>query len=508
MDRSVAQGREAHPEADRRSDSSKESRLDRPLDRRLDVAVGVLLAVIALGIYLATRADRFYDHFVWQAAAFLEGQAAIRYPVSASATSIGNAFFQDVLPVASSDGVPRGLIPFPPLPALILVPFVAAWGLSTDDQTIYTMLAAIDVAICWWMLGRLRIELVARLATVLFFAFGTVFWYTAQLATTWYQAHIVAVGLAMLAVGLALGADPAAQADEPELDGGLPRDEASQARDESRADVARARHRLAVDPRQFLVGLLFGLAATARLSILVAAPFFILVGAGGSWWRRGWSAGLGAALPVGALLAYNVVITGQVFHPAYDHLYELEARAYVALDYHPEWAAEDPRYLAQNLQIMFLTQPEILPERRRDTLGTIDEPLCTRPDAPRGLFDRECPLAVPRDIGMSILLTSPAYLLMVPVLARYGRSRLVTGAAVAVLLVVLVDLMHFSQGWVQFGYRFSNDAVAFALPLVALGLDRAAAGTRAWAMPVAMTLVVASIAVNAWGVVWSLQLGW
>ncbi len=476
------------------------------LDRRLDVAVGVLLAIIALGIYLATRADRVYDHFVWQAAAFLEGHAAIRYPVAGSVSSVGNAFFQDVLPVASGDGVPRGLIPFPPLPAVILLPFVAAWGLSTDDQTIFTALAAIDVAICWWMLGRLRIGLVARLTTVLFFAFGTVFWYTAQLATTWYQAHIVAVGLAMLAVGLALDADRAAQADEPGL-------AAERGLDDDRgpadsASAASAGRWFAVDRRQFLVGLLFGLAATARLTVLVAAPFFVLVGAGGSWWRRGWSAGLGAALPLGALLAYNVAVTGHVFHPAYDHLYALEARAYVALDYHREWAAEDPRYLPQNLRIMFLSTPEILPERRRDTLGTIDEPLCTEPGAQRGLFDTDCPLAVPRDIGMSILLTSPAYLLLIPALARYGRSRLITGAALAVLLVVVIDLMHFSQGWVQFGYRFSNDAVPFALPLVALGLAGAVGGRRAWATPVAMGLVVISIAVNLWGVVWSLQLGW
>ena len=456
---------------------------------------------MAFGIYLATQTDRFYDHFVWQASAFLEGQAAIRYPVEGSAGGLGNAFFQDVLPVPSADGTPRGLIPFPPLPALILLPFVAAFGLATNDQTIFTALAALDVAICWWMLGRLRIEPVARLATVLFFAFGTVFWYTAQLATTWYQAHIVAVGLAMLAVGVALGADPAAQDDEPALDRGP-------VEPVEPMPASRDRHRFAIDRRQFVVGLLFGLAATARLSILVAAPFFILVGSGGNWWRRGWSAGLGAAVPVAALLAYNVAVTGHVFHPAYDHLYRLEARAYVALDYHPEWSAEDPRYLAQNLGIMFLSAPEILPERLRDTLGTIDEPLCTEPGAQRGLFDPDCPLALPRDVGMSILLTSPAYLLMIPALRRYGRSRLVTGAAIAVLLVVLIDLMHFSQGWVQFGYRFSNDAVPFALPLVALGLDRMADGTRRWAMPLALALVVVSIVVNAWGVVWALQLGW
>jgi hypothetical protein len=507
VDLSVAQGNPDDPLAGRRAAS--------PMDRRLAIAVGVLLAVVALGVYLTTQVDRFYDHFVWQAAAFLEGQAAIRYPVSGSATSFGNAFFQDVLPVASSDGVPRGLIPFPPLPALVLVPFVAAWGLSADDQTIYTILAAVDVAICWWMLGGLRIQPVVRLATTLFFAFGTVFWYTAQLATTWYQAHIVAVGLALLAVGLAIRADPASGADEPALGGpeeagraGRAPGAAEAGGSDDEAALRPARHRLAVDGRQFVVGLLFGLAATARLSTLVAAPFFLLVGSGGTWWRRGWSAALGAVIPVGALLVYNVAVTGQVFHPAYDHLYQLEARAYVALDYHPEWSAEDPRYLAQNLGIMFLSTPEILPERRQDTLGTIDEPLCTGEGAQRGLFDADCPLALPRDIGMSVLLSSPAYLLMIPALRRYGRSRLVTGAALAVLLVVLLDLMHFSQGWVQFGYRFSNDAAPFALPLVALGLERMADGTRRWAMPVAIGLIVVSIAVNAWGVVWATHLGW
>jgi hypothetical protein len=493
VDRSVAQGSPHDPEA-----AAPRAVW---LDRRLDLVVAVLLVVVALGIYLATHTDRFYNHFVWQASAFLEGQAAIRYPVSSTADGLGNAFFQDVLPVASSDGVPRGLIPFPPLPALILVPFVAVWGLATDDQRIFTALAAVDVAICWWMLGRLRIKPISRLATVIFFAFGTAFWYAAQLATTWYQAHIVAVGLAMLAVGLAIGADPAAQDDERAID--QPAGEAPPT-----ADADPPSRRLAIDRRQFVVGLLFGLAATARLSILVAAPFFLLVGSGGSWRRRGWSAGIGAAIPVAALLAYNVVVTGHVFHPAYDHLYQLEARAYTRLGYHADWAAEDPRYLAQNLGIMFLSTPEVLPTRLRDTLGTFDEPLCTTAGAQRGLFDAACPLGVPRDIGMSVLLTSPAFLLLIPAVRRYGRNRLVTAASLAVLLIVLIDLMHFSQGWVQFGYRFSNDALPFALPLVAIGIDRLTDGTRRWAMPLAVGLVVVSIAVNAWGLIWALKFGW
>jgi hypothetical protein len=489
------------------------------MPRWLAVAIGVALSGAALGIYLATRTDRFYDHFVWQAAAFLEGQAAIRYPVLASAASVGNAYFQDVLPTGAIDGVARGLLPFPPLPALLLVPFVAAWGLATDDQTLFTILAAVDVGVCWWMLGRLRVRPPVRMATTILFAFGTVFWYTAQLATTWWQAHIVAVGLTMLAVGVAMGADPAAQEpdsghepeSERELDGGSaarPTDTLGSTVPPSDGLRTGLRSRLRIDPRQFVAGLLFGLACTARLTVVFAAPFFMLVGAGGGWWRRSWSAGIGALIPIGLLVAYNVASTGQPLHPAYDYLYRLETAAYRSLGYMPDWAVEDPRYLPGNARIMFLLAPDVLPTHLPDSLGINDTPVCQDPAATRGLFDIDCPLAVPSDVGMSVLLSSPAFLLMLPALRGYGRRRLVTGAALATLLVVLVNLMHFSQGWVQFGYRFSNDAVPFALVLVAIGADRLVDAHRRWAMPLISILVVASIAVNAWGVAWGRLLGW
>jgi hypothetical protein len=105
-------------------------------------------------------------------------------------------------------------------------------------------------------------------------------------------------------------------------------------------------------------------------------------------------------------------------------------------------------------------------------------------------------------MGMSILLTSPAYLLMIPVLLREWRRRIVAGAALAVLAIALVDLMHFSQGWVQFGYRFSNDFAPFATILVALGIARLGVG---W---LSLGLVAASVLVNAWGVYWGITLGW
>jgi hypothetical protein len=214
------------------------------------------------------------------------------------------------------------------------------------------------------------------------------------------------------------------------------------------------------------------------------------VGGGGSWWRRALSAGIGAALPLVGLIVYDVVTTGHVFHPGYEYQYRLEAYAYTFLGYDPSWAIEDPRYLPQNAALMLGGLPTIMPA-------------CPT-GAARGIFETACPYLVPDAKGMSLLLTSPAWLLGLRALHDYGRSRVVTGAVLAVVLIAIANLMHFSQGWVQFGYRFSNDFAPFALLLVALGVEWF--GSRRWGLVAG--LVAVSIAVNAWGVVWGRVLGW
>jgi hypothetical protein len=551
VDRRVAQGRS--PLA-----------LDGPASSVLvSVVVGLVLVGIALFVYTLSHPHRFYNHFEWQAMAFLEGHAAIRYPVEATPGNAGNDFFQDVLPVATTDGVARGLVPFPPLPAVVLVPFMALWGFATDGQLVFAIVGAIDIGIAWWMLGRLPIRTWVRVFVTLFLAFGTVLWYAAQIGTTWYQAHVLAVGLAYLAIGLAIGRDPDAAQHEDDL-WDAATDERQRIAAERRAltwpgeatggggggtrlplGVGRrgavVRHALWPDRRQFLAGFVFGLACTARLTVVFAAPFFVLVGAGGSWFRRGWSAALGAGIPVALLVVYNVVTTGHVFHPGYQYLYELEAGFYTPLHYNLAWDIEDVRYLPQNLAIMFLNTPVWLPDVVPSALG-LGRDLCTEPGAVRGIFELDCPLVLPRDTGMSILLTSPGYLLALPAIRwGFGRSRLITGAGLAVLIIAFVNLMHFSQGWVQFGYRFSLDFAPWLVVIVAIGLERIARGTDRWrplavrhvsATPapqtvpgrgvversstlgawllvgLAILVVVASILVNLWGTVWGDVLGW
>jgi hypothetical protein len=103
---------------------------------------------------------------------------------------------------------------------------------------------------------------------------------------------------------------------------------------------------------------------------------------------------------------------------------------------------------------------------------------------------------------MSLFLTSPAYLLALPLVWREWRRRIVLGATLAVAGIALINLAHFSQGWVQFGYRFSNDFAPFALVLVTLAIARAGVSR------LAVALVAASVVINAWGVWWGVNLGW
>jgi hypothetical protein len=496
VDRSIAEGSRGAP-----LDEHGAGRWASPV-------VGLLIVLAALVVYGASSQVHWntYDHFVWQADAFLHGRAWFAYPVQGVPGLPDNWYFQDVYPIAAptADSLGHVLLPFPPLPAIVLLPFVAVWGLAADQAAVAIGLAAAGVGAAWWSLGGLRLRLEVRAAAVLVFGAGTAWWWAAAAGSTWYFAHLVAVDLALLAVGVTLRHDAHAVGETAD-------EEADHLAEELEADgvtggvVARLRAASwPPDRSQVLAGLLLGLAVTARLPLVLAAPWFMLVGGGRSAARRTLSTGLGAVLPVSMLLAYTFLTTGSVMHPGYDYQYQAEAQGYPTLGYHPDWSIEDLRYIPQNLGIMLGSLPEVAPTVKPDTLGlTAPEPLCTG-GAQRSLFDPACPLAIPVDVGTSLILSAPGLLLMLLAHRRTGRSRLAVGGAAAILLIATFNLAHFSQGWVQWGYRFSLDFMPFALPLVALGAARADGRLRT----VAYALVVGGAVANLWGVTWGKLLGW
>jgi hypothetical protein len=446
--------------------------------------IAVAFAIVATIVYIWSNPTRwgFYDHFVWQAQAWLEGHAGIAYPVADGIRT--NDYYQDVLDLGdrlltTRLGLPfepgRALIPFPPLPAIILVPFVVVWGIATQGALVFAVLGGINVGLCWRMLTRVTERRDAAFLGTVAYGFGTVAWYASMLGTTWFQAHVAASTLLFLAITAALDAEHREAEDGPgrALPGQLPL-------------------------RGILAGLLFGIACLGRLTAVFGAPFFAFVGPGRTWVRRATAAGIGCALVLLFLAGYNLATTGHVFHPAYDHIRETEHRPVPEL-YHEDWLTEDPRYIPVNAPIMLWRGPV-----NATSDGTPCEPTTDQLDQLLNTAS-PCPLR-PDPVGMSIFLTTPAYLLAFPALLLGWRRRLVAGAALAVLAIALADLAHFSQGWVQFGYRFSNDFAPFAMILVTLGILEARRSRIGWAL--AWLLVAVSVVVNAWGVMWGVELRW
>ena len=475
--------------------------------RSLDLWLGVLFVLVSAAVYDFSNPHRwnFYNHFVWYAQSLLSGSTTIPFPVPQTSTSFGNAYFQDVMAVLDAAGqvTGRGILPFPPLPAFFLAPFVAIWGLATDAETIAALTGAVVVGLVYWMLGGLSIRRSARIGATIVFAFGSVFWYTAALGTTWFFAHIIGTGLAVIAVGIVLRTR-------------------TETIDVIREDIARPyraiyilRHQIGsffVDlserPRRFLhmidprdlfhpdislvvAAFFIGMAVLARAPIVFGLAFVLIAG-GGHFARRPISIALGAAIPLAMLFLFTHITTGAFVNPAYDYLYQREAYGYPDFGYVPAWAIEDLRYIPQNLGIMFGHLPVLFP--------TCDPGYTTR-----SFTDAHCLWAKPDWFGTSILLMTPAYLLIGVAVIRVPRSLIVWGGLVSTVAIGTFDLMHFSQGWVQIGYRFSNDFIPFALPVIAIGLDRMRGRSLTL---VAWGLVVFSVVMNAWAVVTRVALGW
>jgi hypothetical protein len=92
--------------------------------------------------------------------------------------------------------------------------------------------------------------------------------------------------------------------------------------------------------------------------------------------------------------------------------------------------------------------------------------------------------------GLALWVTSPHYL----ELARPSRrSILAWGLGMGAAAIALLDLLYQNTGWIQFGYRFSNDYAVLLVALLAL-VGRPV--RRGWLLVLAL-----AIAVNTFGAV-------
>jgi hypothetical protein len=157
----------------RRSRRGASASFSRRIHAALSNEQWTTLAVFAafLALYGATMFEPSpYNEQVRQAFAFVHGHTYIDAPQSfIEHAQIG----------------PYSYAIHPPLPAIVLMPFTAIWGMDTNQTEFSVVIGAIDVALAWVLLGRLKVNSNPRIWLTLFFGMGNILWYETVIGTTW-----------------------------------------------------------------------------------------------------------------------------------------------------------------------------------------------------------------------------------------------------------------------------------------------------------------------------------
>ncbi len=418
----------------------------RPLsDRQRRLGLALLIYLVGLAVYFAfARPERLtehtpFNHFALLAESWLEGRLHLGGPPPSYTQMNDFAKVGDNWYVA-----------FPPLPAVWLLPWVWLAGSAEGvrDGQAFLWLAPVAPAVLFLVLEKLsRLGMSERsrlenLALALLFAFGTVYFFSAEQGTVWFAAHVVGCLLLALYVLFALDAE-----------------------------------------RPLLAGLMLGLGFMTRSPLLFAAPLFALEalrvcsaggavsasalpvsdlartaesaspsGGGGpvrrllAWYRRldkrrlvklyAWF-----ALPVAAALAitlwHNQVRFGEPFEFGYRFLTVRWAERM------ERWGLFHYHYLGRNLGVSLASLPYV-----------------TRGGA--------APFQI-NGHGLALWFTTPMYLWLLWPRLSAGARGVHRALWITTLAVAMWTLLYQNTGWVQFGQRFSNDYAVLLFALLAVG---------------------------------------
>ncbi len=430
----------------------------------------LVVYVIAAGVYLAVSGPRLLrpspdNHFVHLATSFMHGQLGVmdNRPPGNNDWACYDESSDEICPWSAwpppwghgAEGDQHWYISFPPLPAILIMPAVAIWGLDTRDTIFWALLAGLSPTFLYVLLRTLReskrsdrTEVDDLLLTTLY-AFGTVFFFVAVQGTVWFAANVVTSALVPLLVLASLGGK------RPLLMG--------------LAMAALFLTRPNTAPL-VIIPLVEILAAHRRkdapeipsLDDRGPLPRFVA-------WLRGtdWR----PALLSLAILAAPVLIAGGVA------MWMNEARfgrptefghRFLMINWRgriERWGLFSYHYLGKNLGVFFGSLP--------------------------WLTTREPHVLVSRH-GLALWFTTPALLLALwPKRAIDYRMRAYFAAAG---VVAVLDLMYQNSGWIQFGYRFATDYLIVLFALIALG-GRKIRG------PGFILALVFAIAVNLFGAI-------
>ncbi len=347
-------------------------------------------------------------------------------------------------------------VSFPWFPAILMLPFVAIWGMKFNDVIFTALLAAFNPVLVFWVLRRLStLRLSPRnvgedLWLVILFAFGTVHFYSSVMGQVWYTAHIVGVGITCLYVMAAL-----------------------EGRHPFWAGLCLGLGFITRTPIPFLFPLAVGEILRRNLRADPSQPFATLTAQRPELWpwiralwpRIQWGPtikqlGIFAA-PAMAIAAAALTLNYLRFDNPFEfgHYY----LNVIWVERIQRWGLFNYHFLSRNLAVMLTLMPKILSHE---------------------------PFVKISWHGMSLFLSTPIFLYLI---WPRRRSPIQPWLYLSVLFPMILHLLYQNSGWVQYGYRFSLDYTIMLIALLAVGGYRLGYFAKG--------LIIFSILVNTFGAV-------
>jgi hypothetical protein len=373
------------------------------------------------------------DYFVPLADAFLHGRVGLTEAPS---------YLNELVP----SGTGLYFVVYPPVPAIVVLPFVWVFGVGFEQAWASILFGALNVVLVSQIIRAMGVSRSVRIVLSLVFAFGTVVWFSAQAGSSWQFAHVVATLFMFLAI--------------------------------------RA---CQLDARPGLVGLLFAGAIFSRLTLVLAAPFFIAYvldravrEADGDGTPFGW---LHADRPPFWRTRLRVRDAIELAAPAVGAVLALGA-CYLAYDQLRFGTLTENGYAL----IPGLLQEE---QYRNGFFSVVN--------IPRKLYAlflsapiqvQDFPWIQSRRLGgLSILLTTPLFLWSIKA-RRPDWFGVGTWGAVGLVLIPI--LLHADPGGAQFGFRYAQDVYPFLFLLTVRGMG-GRISFEAW------IAIAIGFLVNLWG---------
>jgi hypothetical protein len=408
----------------------------------------------------AARQQSAAPHFVLLADALLHGRLWID-PARA-------AGLVDITPFGG-----RIYVAFPPLPALLMAPFVAIVGPTFNDALFTLVLGAANAGLAYLLARRLSrpghagpglpLGRVLAVAIAALLALGTVHCYSSLMGRVWFTAHVVAVTCLLLYLLECAGRG-----------------------------------------RPLVAGGALAAALLARPPALFGGIFWLLLAqrrtpAWRSFVRQTSLFALPPAVAIGLLLAQNALRFGSPLDFGYR---SMRVAPVLAPDLR-RYGQFNTHFLGRNLRALLLAPPLVEWEQLAAWWRTLDGPADLRRRFTTPAARQPVPFPVRFDPwGTGLWAVSPAFVFALR-RPRPQERRLALAAGLSTLLVAVPNVLYYNTGWYQFGYRFSLDFTPFLLVLVAMGLRRPLPGP--WPAIFGLLLAV-SVLSNLLGARWFLRL--